>query len=533
MSDTYRNFAPMKQRIKQLLSEMSAGLYDKDTECALVLLTAIAGESILLLGPPGIGKSLIARRTKAIFKNAKSFEYLMSRFSTPDEIFGPVSIRKMKEEDKYERNIDSYMPTADIVFLDEIWKAGPAIQNSLLTAINEKIYHNGEKDIHLPMKVLIGASNELPASGEGLEALWDRFIVRMVCGSISKREDFDKMILDEHTDLNPSIKCTITEKEYHHWQSEISNVSVPDEILDVIHSIREALKTVSIQNEEDDDEDSEDESRFVYVSDRRWKKIIRLLRISALMQGRDAVNLSDLLLLKYCLWQEMDEIKPINKIIIRSVFSECTFGILNLRKEIKSYLRKKTELQTYSKMISSKTDSGKMVYNGFYYHVLAHGMGQTFIAIADFMNIPYRNPAKRSLGEHGIIYQDKEDDEQKTIIRLYDLKNRKGSLPEGWRMTNLLRDNDYIYLDGVRYEIEKMEDDQMLKTQTTLSASPDDFYKEVESICDHIKDVHHTLSLNLFYNVDDERDICDFIEKMNNEIIEIRVNISKAFAYEK
>jgi hypothetical protein len=174
-----------------------------------------------------------------------------------------------------------------------------------------------------------------------------------------------------------------------------------------------------------------------------------------------------------------------------------------------------------------------MVYNSFYYHVLAHGIGQTFIAIADFMNIPNRNPTKRSLGEHGIIYQDKEDDEQKTFIRLYDLKNRKGSLPEGWRMTNLLRDNDYIYLDGVKYEIEKMEDGQIQKTHTALSASPDDFYKEVESICDHIKDVHHTLSLNLFYNVDDERDICDFIEKMNNEIIEIRVNISKAFAYEE
>lgn len=532
MSDSNRNFANMKQRIHELLEGMSAGLYDKQTECALVLLTAIAGESILLLGPPGIGKSLIARRAKAVFKNAKSFEYLMSRFSTPDEIFGPVSIRKMKDEDKYERSIDGYMPTADVVFLDEIWKAGPAIQNSLLTAINEKIYRNGEKDIHLPMKVLIGASNELPASSEGLEALWDRFIIRMVCSCISNIEDFDKMILDEHTDLNPSIKHTITDNEYRLWQSEISSIRVPNEILGVIHSIREAIKVVSIQDEEDfDDEDSEAESRFVYVSDRRWKKIIRLLRTSALMQGRDAINLSDLLLLKYCLWQEMDEIKPINKIIIRSAFSECTFGILGLRKEIKSFLRKKTEQHTYSKMVSSKTDSGKMVYNSFYYHVLAHGTGQTYIAIADFLNIPYKSPAKRSLGEHGIIYQDKEDDEQKTIIRLYDIKKRQGRLPEGWRMTNLLRDNDFIYLDGVKYEIEKMEEGQMQETDTTKSASPDDFYKEVESICEHIKDIHNLLSSNLFYSLDDERDICDFVEKMNKEIIDIRVNISKAFTY--
>ena len=120
----------MKQRIHELLEEMSAGLYDKQTECALVLLTAIAGESILLLGPPGIGKSLIARRVKAVFKNARSFDYLMSRFSTPDEIFGPVSIRKMKDEDKYERSVDGYMPTADIVFLDWRERHPSAHENS-------------------------------------------------------------------------------------------------------------------------------------------------------------------------------------------------------------------------------------------------------------------------------------------------------------------------------------------------------------------------------------------------------------------
>ena len=114
----------MKDRILRLLKEMAKGIYEKDTELAMSLLAAIAGESLLHLGPPGVAKSMVARRVKAAFHEGKSFEYLMSRFSTPDEIFGPVSISKLKDSDKYERSIDGYLPMADVVFLDEIWKAG-------------------------------------------------------------------------------------------------------------------------------------------------------------------------------------------------------------------------------------------------------------------------------------------------------------------------------------------------------------------------------------------------------------------------
>ena len=334
----------MLERFKQLLGEMNRGIYEKETEISLSLLAALAGESIILLGPPGVAKSMVARQLKTAFREAQSFEYLMSRFSTPDEIFGPVSIQKLKTSDTYERAVEGYLPTADVVFLDEIWKAGPAIQNTLLTVINEKIFRNGNREMHLPLKLLVAASNELPAKGEGLEALWDRFVIRIESRPIKLEKNFRAMLLEAPTDfLGPTdftdstdssgsmgksdsadfSDLKITAEEYAEWAEKICKIGVKEEVLDAISAIRKSLRAVNV--------DEAAERRNIYVSDRRWKNIVRLLRTSAFMQDREEVDICDLLPIYHCLWQEPEERDAIRNIVIRALFSPFADKLVEMK----------------------------------------------------------------------------------------------------------------------------------------------------------------------------------------------------------
>ncbi len=286
------------ERISAILKYMNQGLYGKEEVIRLTLLSAIAGETIFFMGPPGTAKSMIARRMQDAFRDDTSwFEYLMSQFSTPDEICGPISLRKLGR-DKYVRLTNGYLPKANIAFLDEIWKSGPAILNTLLTIINEKIYHNGNKPEKVPLIALVAASNEFPEKNKGLEALWDRFTIRVMVNPLQSDTDFFNMIERTGKVHKPNLKYKayqLTKNEVWEFQNKIAEVKLPEYIKDLIKQVRLELDAKNQEKNRSDDEK-------YYISDRKWKKIVNVLKASAFLNGRDQVDLMDCKLIAYCIW---------------------------------------------------------------------------------------------------------------------------------------------------------------------------------------------------------------------------------------
>lgn len=378
----------IRTRVKALLSQLNKGAFEREEVISLSLLSAFAGESIFLLGLPGVGKSMVARRLKMAFRNSTCFEYLMSRFSTPDEIFGPVSINKLKDEDTYERVVDGYLPTADVVFLDEIWKAGPAIQNSLLTAINEKIFHNGDHDLYLPTKGIIAASNELPAEGEGLEALWDRFLIRYVVQPIRRDTSFIELIRGN------SAECTISEHlqfsmaEYEEIQSLRKSIVIPNEIMDIFITLRTRYNEMKRKYDEEEVDEETKDTPPPYISDRRWKKIAGILRTSALLNGRDSVDLSDCLLLEHLIWDSDRQIPDIIKDVSQLIGKSVVQAVTGLRKN----------------QIASWNEENNLLYSpdGGSHYVIESGEGQLMISVADYEKLSAASKYGRFSDDGGI-----------------------------------------------------------------------------------------------------------------------------------
>lgn len=363
---------PRKQ-IESLLKTLTQGLWEKNHIMALALLGSVAGESTFLLGPPGTAKSMVARRLKCAFDNARCFEYLMSRFSTPDEVFGPVSIARLKNDDVYERRTEGYLPDATVVFLDEIWKAGPAIQNALLTVINEKIYRNGTETLRVPTEALIAASNELPAEGEGLEAIWDRFLIRAVSNCISSEATFYKMLTDEAPEEPVVSKKYIIDAEtLAEWRREAKEVVIPENILHTITAIRKALLAAGkVEGMTDAD---------FYVSDRRWRKLAGLLKMSAYLNDRTEVDLSDLLLLNHAIWNRTECIPA----VVEAVVSSLMAGVVSEAAAIEADLDKRMKENNDSEARKVPKSEVYKTYNYFYLNIIGRPEGLCYLYRSDY-----------------------------------------------------------------------------------------------------------------------------------------------------
>jgi len=269
-------------RFQALQTEMEGHLFERHDELEGLLLALLSRQHLLLVGPKGAAKSMMIRMLAGAIDGAKYFERLMTRFTLPDELFGPVSISALKK-DRFSRLTRGYLPEANFAFLDEIWKANSSILNSLLALINERLFYNDGEVLQCPLETLMGASAELPQE-EALSALYDRFLLRYQVKYIAE----DGHLLEMMTDARaPDLKTRLTLDEIHDARDAVAAVELDRPLLESVAKIRRRLGAEGLN-----------------LSDRRYKESLTIVRAKAWLQGRvDAIE-DDLSVLANILWDD-------------------------------------------------------------------------------------------------------------------------------------------------------------------------------------------------------------------------------------
>ncbi len=253
----------------------------------------------------------------------------MHRFSTPEEVFGPFMLSKLRE-DRLVRNIEYFLPNANFAFLDEIWKSSSAILNTLLTLINERRFQNGEASIKVPLIGLIAASNEFPEVDSGLEALYDRFLLRVVVDRVSAKSDFQKLLLSSSAQENPDIapaQCFSLD-ELADIKQKAQSVEIPPHILEILLALNANIKAHNDAESKALDSSHEAEANIIDISDRRWIACMELLRVSAVCNGRSALDETDILLLNYCLWGTLEHREILRAMIAKVILDSIADAAL-------------------------------------------------------------------------------------------------------------------------------------------------------------------------------------------------------------
>ena len=289
---TTNNFS----KLEEIKNALNAKFFERENEVEAILIALLSRQHMLMIGPAGTAKSALSVELAKIVQGTEYFQWLLTRFSTPEELFGPLSLKDL-EQGVYKRNTATKMPEAHLVFLDEIFKSNSAILNSLLTLINERLFYNNGLPVQVPLMSVIGASNEYPDEGEGLEALFDRFLLRFEIDYIADETNFVSMMkgAGQHQPM-PSM----TMEELVQLQFFTDMVAIPDEVYETLSKIRMELRDEGIR-----------------PSDRRFKQSLSVLQAKALINQRQVVKVDDIVILENALWETVDQ-KDTVSLIVRS-----------------------------------------------------------------------------------------------------------------------------------------------------------------------------------------------------------------------
>jgi MoxR-like ATPase len=285
-------------RLRRRVSEpLKARFVARDEVIDLIALAVVAGEHLFLLGPPGTAKSLLVREFAAAVR-CRYFEYLLTRFSEPNEIFGPVDLVKLRGG-TVATVTTGMLPEAEFAFLDELFNANSAILNNLLTVLNERVYRRGAETHRLPLLSAFAASNHLPED-DALQALFDRFLLRCKVDPLPRPQ------------LPALLAAGWAIERDGQPSADATRAPTADDLREMGRSARDVDLTAVLEKYADAVTKVRDLG--VGLSDRRAVKVLKLVAASAVMCGRTAANVSDLWVLRY-VWDRPEQIGPLGALV--------------------------------------------------------------------------------------------------------------------------------------------------------------------------------------------------------------------------